>query len=210
MAAAEEPLTKPPTLLRRPRPPKALTLKNTACSDHTNLQKSSCTPTPHTPTSHTTHTTHTQNTRTDFIIHPIHPRGPSFFPPGKKFALRHGPGPVYLSPLCDHEPTDNVCSLGDGSYDHIMNTVVEEEDFTLSDFQMASNDILQRRVLSQQEARILSRQNYLKLTSWFTMNVPTQGSLHTVNLDPDLISPQERKPCHQSLLGTVSVSVFIF
>lgn len=216
--AADGPLTKPPppTLLRRPRPPKALTTPlalKTPTSDKPSLHKSTCSCSHQSTTSPSTQNT---NTKTDFTIHPLHPKGPHFFPPGKKFVVRHGV-PVFLPPLYTSTAASNGADSAPESVQredtnhHFMANEMKDEwddegDFTLSDFQVTAIAPPQRRIFSQQKTRIISRQNYLKLTSWFAVNVPSQASVHTVDMEPAatglLVSPCGRKPIHQSLLGT--------
>lgn len=200
--ATEVPLTKP-TLLRRPRPPKALTTTLKTTSDKTSLQKLPCSYTVPNSTQNT-------STKSDFAIHSIYPRGPSFFPPGKKFVLHHGVGAIHLPPLYDSNGTEDTCTESalredsDDQYTHCVTNEVEAEedgDFTLSDFQVSVTATAQHRVLSKHEAKILSRQNYLKLTSWFAVNIPSQESINTMELEPDVVSPREHKPAHQLLLG---------
>lgn len=106
-------------------------------------------------------------------------------------------GGDYLPPLYDNE---SKSIIGDENYNDSMNfePLDSSDDFTLADFQMVAS---QQRIISPNVAKVISRQNYLKLTGWFAVNVPTQKSLNTTELDAALESPQERKPRHQVLLG---------
>ncbi len=119
----------------------------------------------------------------------------------------HGAGPVYLPPLYNNEEIYNKSVIGNENNNDSMNFehLDSLDNFTLAEFQMVAP---QRRVLSPiNSAKVISRQNYLKLTGWFAVNVPTQESLNTVELEAALQSPQERKPRHQVLLGELGMCV---
>ena len=94
-----------------------------------------------------------------FTIHTLYPRGPPFLPPGKILKSTH------LSPPSIY--TDDVMSKSCG----------EEEGFTLNDFQLVA-ETSHRAVPSELQGAVISRENYLKLTSWFAVNVPKQESLN--------------------------------
>ena len=197
-----------PPLLRRPRPPKALTAPPPKANDHHRPSPRKSLHGHYTDsTTLSTHCTHDVHTKTNFSIHPLYPKGPSFFPPGKKMVACHGAGPVYLPPLYNNEEIYNKSVIGNENNNDSMNFehLDSLDNFTLAEFQMVAP---QRRVLSPiNSAKVISRQNYLKLTGWFAVNVPTQESLNTVELEAALESPQERKPRHQVLLGELGMCV---
>ena len=156
-------------LLRRPRPPSQVFQgpENTSSSSsgrkasspqRGDPQKSVCTP--H-PTPYSCATTADKSTllpqgrayRT-YYVHPLFPRGPSFFPPGR--VLRQC-GPV--------EESESQSA----------------EEFTLDEFQFAA-ETSHPVLLNRLQGSVISRQNYLKLTGWFAANVPQQESINTVEL----------------------------
>lgn len=111
------------------------------------------------------------------MIHTPEPKGPQFFPPGKVF----------------HANTDNFLPdeihLGD-----------PEHSFTLNDFQIPPVPSRPPIHVSQ---GMISQQNYLKLTSWFSKNVPKQENLNTLDLEVDHQVPLGRVPRGQILIGKI-------
>ena len=194
-------------------------------------------PTPFTPHRHPSHPhTHTQHTSkhlaestltenevstdtpttaaNDFIIHPLFPRGPPFFSPGNMLSLECG---------C---PPDPWWRAG-GNLGVFAPSVppAEECQFTLNDFLLDEEEAKTYLVPTKLQGSMISRQNYLKLTSWFATHVPQQDTLNTVALTGmcwqmthalrlhvhvhvclfllvvDRQAPEGRKPQHQILLG---------
>lgn len=133
-------------------------------------------------------------------IHPLHPRGPPFMPPGR--IMRSGYCYYEGVPVHDYKPPE----------------------FTLNDFLKVSND--PSIMVSGPGNPVISRENYLKMTSWFATHIPKQAHLNTVNIKgkPHTIVTlcayvcmyvsimlyavedmglQDRKPQQQILIGTV-------
>ena len=176
-------------LLRRPRPPKPPLVSTTSRRAASSRQYGSkapqgtsaektmrgwsstyAHPTPVTPyTQYTStigssdHYEDTCDSGSTFTIHTLYPRGPPFLPPGKILKSTH------LSPPSIY--TDDVMSKSCG----------EEEGFTLNDFQLVA-ETSHRAVPSELQGAVISRENYLKLTSWFAVNVPKQESLNTTSI----------------------------
>lgn len=117
-----------------------------------------------------------QDMKEESIVCPLYPRGPGFFPPGR--------------PL--HIMENNVDNLPDEI--HLDNKA--GCDFTFNDFQLTPKN----RLLQQSKGTI-SRQNYLKLTSWFSRHVPVQENLRSVVLETTCQHPPCRVPKQQILLG---------
>ena len=114
-----------------------------------------------------------------FHIHPLHPKGPPFLPPGRILKTNL---PVPLPPLPPHpgrgsneEPPDHYSLPQD------------QPQFTLNDFLRKANNI-SRAVPSKLRHAFISRENYLKMTSWFSTNIPSQGQLNTVDIEGGLIN----------------------
>lgn len=179
-------------LLRRPRPPKqALKLPSPSDgvtfdipSPHSATPKSIMVRYQSLPTHHDIYRTDIEemvHERSKFIIHSPHPKGPEFFPPGRTL---HAPTQISMDPF-DILP-DVILLPG------------PEHTFTLDNFRIqveADHPPLQ---ISQ---GMISRQNYLKLTSWFTTNVPTQENMNTLDLEVDYQAPTGRVPRGQILVG---------
>lgn len=86
-------------------------------------------------------------------IHPLYPKGPPPLPMGK--IIRHS---------------------------NITQSLPPPQSFTLTDFLVSLQEADQRPVISTNSI-ILSRDNYLKMTSWFATNIPTQSIIHTKNIE---------------------------
>ena len=224
------------SLLRRPRPPKTLNTapqpsSNRSDDSNTSPQKSSgdrrSAVSPYSTGSHHIDT----HTKTDFPIHSLYPRGPSFFPRGRKIVGNHAIPfsqdnvaiEVRIPQTMD---TDTSTETVNAHPIETTNTIItspelmdydayekmsepdyylEDDDFTLHDFQLSAEVSPRRRC--ENEGKVISRQNYLKLTGWFATNVPTQENLNTVNLVVGVQPPDERKPRRQALLGKVHYCV---
>lgn len=116
------------------------------------------------------------------IIHTQLPKGPEFFPPGKVIHAN-----TDSSNLMDFLPDE--IHLGD-----------PEHDFTLNDFQIPPAPSRPAIHVSQ---GMISQQNYLKLTSWFSKNVPKQENLNTFELEVDHQVPLGRVPRGHIIIGKV-------
>ena len=193
-------------LLRRPRPPKALTnpaqpsnrgdgsTKNRISPQKSSKSKQSS---PLFLESFQPSDIHT-NAKTDFPIYPLYPKGPDFFPPGKKLVSHLGD---FQMPLFEDSPSpESFCGPENDPLDSDCYPESDDE-LTLANFQMSAGVSPQCRLLYEKGAKVISRENYLKLTGWFAVNVPTQQNINTVDLDVGLQSPEERKPRHQALIG---------
>ena len=176
-------------LLRRPRPPKqAKTIplvSNTSMKTTpkrgtgTGLSENNAFahPTPlstvMTPYTQYTYTAEYTDTSDDsgstFTIYPLYPRGPSFLPPGKVLRGAHVPG------------AGSRVVLDDG-FEPQSELQTDQEEFTLKDFQLSA-ETLHPVMPSKLQGAMISRQNYLKLTSWFAANLPKQEAVNTVNLE---------------------------
>ena len=146
-------------LLRRPRPPKQTKTKlsnSNASSETTSKSEYGAALTAN----------HTQDC---IIVHPtpytadsdstftIYPRGTSLLPPGKVLRSNH------QTRFVEESQTEQV-------------------EFTLNDFQLSA-EALHQVMPNKLRGAVISRQNYLKLTSWFAANVPKQKAINTVNLE---------------------------
>lgn len=108
----------------------------------------------------------TSDSRSTVTIHSLYPRGPPPLPPGKILTATLPP----LSAFYDEHPETMTSELPR-----------EEGEFTLNDFQ-ASSGAGHRVEASRLQGAMVSRQNYLKLTSWFATHVPKQEVLNTVSI----------------------------
>lgn len=178
-------------LLRRPRPPKQTKTKlsnSNASSETTSKSEYSAALTAN----------HTQDC---IIVHPtpytadsdstfaIYPRGTSLLPPGKVLRSNH------QTRFVEESQTEQV-------------------EFTLNDFQLSA-EALHQVMPNKLRGAVISRQNYLKLTSWFAANVPKQKAINTVNLEGKCIHPfMQTIPsffCLPSTVGFVELCVsFLF
>ena len=118
----------------------------------------------------------------DFVIHPLYPRGPKFFPPGN---VLHN---VIPSQVPDQTMPDEI---------HLPCSTKEKDQFMLNTF-LIPFKVRPSFKISQGS---ISRQNYLKLTSWFSHHFPRQEKLNLTLLEVDLQAPPSRVPKQQALLG---------
>ena len=92
------------------------------------------------------------------LVHPLYPRGPDLLPPGR-----------VIKGISRPPPSDR--RYRDGDMDM----------FTLDDdFQLAPETLLEWK---QSGYKAISRENYLKITSWFAANAPKQEFINTVNVE---------------------------
>ena len=97
-------------------------------------------------------------------IYPLVPKGPPPLPPGKILSQRT----EYLSLLASwSELEDN----------NISNSPPE---FTFNDFLLSSSDQIK---MPKTNRAMISRENYLKLTSWLATHKPTQATMSTWEAD---------------------------
>ncbi len=101
---------------------------------------------------------HRKEEEETITIHPLLPKGPPPLPPGKILSQRMD----YLSLLAWPELEET--------------TVNPPPEFTFNDFLRSPSN--QTKLLKTNRATI-SRENYLKLTSWFATQKPTQTELST-------------------------------
>ncbi len=179
-------------LLRKPRPPKLdlyLPSSSGQLSNSTTIQagkSKSLTSPPEQGKLHNKNKIHDAETilnnhsnRNDFVINPLYPKGPAFFPPGKKlcgdiFPPFELPDEIHLS---HHEPV---------------------HDFTLQTFQLLPMEEINKIHIGK---GVISKQSYQKLTSWFAKNVPKQQSLNMLDLEVRHSAPPSRVPRKQILIG---------
>lgn len=119
----------------------------------------------------------------DFVIHPLFPRGPNFFPPGNVLHASFIP-----SQLLDQALPDEI---------HLPCSCKDKDQFMLNTFLVP----VKVRPPFKISPGSISRQNYLKLTSWFSHHVPKQERLNLTPLEVDLQAPPSRVPKQQALLG---------
>ena len=118
--------------------------------------------------------------KTDFIIHPLDPKGPDFFSPGRVIVSK-------ISPPVDNEAIPNEIHLSKSKHT-----------FDFNDLMLSLEDARNRYDISK---GTISRQNYLKLTSWFAKNVPKQESINPLDLKLDHKAHPGRVPREQALIG---------
>ena len=160
-------------LLRRPRPPKAI--KKSAPQQVPSLKhflNSSAATTP------------LDSERSHISMYGLYPRGPDFFPPGKKL---HASIPLYRDEM--------ECVP-----DEIHLATPRQAFFTLNDFLVAAEEMENKMPISKSKGMI-SRQNYIKLTSWFSKNVTKQKNPNTCELEIHHQAPLNRVPRKQVLIG---------
>lgn len=158
-------------LLRRPRPPSEKYLKSIPqCPIRHEPTLSSLTR-PH-PLSHpitadsqlhppgNTPNYVTPSSRGQFHIYPLQPKGPPALPPGK----------VLSNPFIIQHPANMTTSTK----------------FVFNDFLQSHDQSCDRLIKSKLNSAMISRENYLKMTSWFASHTPQQITLNTVNLQGSL------------------------
>lgn len=171
-------------LLRRPRPPKTKLVKKESSDTTVSRSRvqtgasSSMREGQHWGASYTD----TNNSGSYFTIYPLYPRGPPFLPPGR---ILKG---VYPSGLYKFE-------------DEVALYPEDQVEFALNDFQPNPPEAHYRIVPSGLQGAVISRQNYLKLTSWFAANVPRQESLNTVNIAGECVLESD-KSVHGAVIHT--------
>lgn len=121
----------------------------------------------------------------DFVIHPLYPRGPEFFPPGS--ALHASTAPT-ISQLLDQVLPNEI---------HLPCTTKEKDQFMLNSFLIP----VKIRPPVKIYPGSISHQNYQKLTSWFSRHFPRQDKLNQAKLEVGLQPPPSRVPKQQVLLG---------
>jgi hypothetical protein len=79
---------------------------------------------------------------------------------------------------------------------------VDDNEFAplFSDVDEAEEAALYEPPRTRLKEKVLSRQNYLKLTGWFATHFPRQDTLNTMIITVDHSVPNGRKPHHQMLL----------
>lgn len=154
-------------LLRRPRPPKQantkLSYSNVSSGTTSKSEDGTVLTASRTHDCTFVHPTPYTTDAFNDSMFTTYPRGTSLLPPGKV--------------LRDNRQT--------GFIEESQTTQVE---FTLNDFQLSS-ETLHQVMPNKLRGAVISRQNYLKLTSWFAANVPKQKTLNTVNLEGEYIHP---------------------
>ena len=102
-----------------------------------------------------------------FVIHPLHPKGPPFLPPGRVLTQ----APVFTP--------EELLEL-EGQWAN--NWPRKCNQFTFNDFLLAANRRREAVVSSRLKHPVISRENYLKMTGWFATHVPRQRNVHTIHL----------------------------
>ena len=159
------------SLLRRPLPPsetyklpfdEALDATNRCVSSIDKMKSSGSLQRPilnvptNTPyTSSYTHRVHHHCREID--IHPLFPKGPPLLPPGKILSQADG----YSSTFFDRDAGEDII-------------VDPPPEFTLNDFLLSAQS---NKNVSKTTQVTVSRENYLKLTSWFSTQKPTQSTI---------------------------------
>ena len=112
----------------------------------------------------------------DVIIHPLFPRGPQFFPPGKRKLKKR----LKSLPHNWWEKGEN----GDLNFHEFAphEDELENDDSVAEYSEITTEDTTLYEPPSKLRGKILSRQNYLKLTGWFATHVPQQDSLNTLDI----------------------------
>lgn len=118
--------------------------------------------------------------RNDFVIHPLFPRGPPYFPPGKMLTVEYECPPLQWWGAGGEGYSEEIfpSEVGRG--------VAEEQQFTLNDFLLDVEEARLHLVSTRLQASMISRQNYLKLTSWFAKHVPQQVKMKTVDITGEM------------------------
>lgn len=154
-------------LLRRPRPPKQANIKlsysNVSSGTTSKSEDGTVLTASHTHDCTFVHPTPYATDAFNDSRFTIYPRGTSLLPPGKVLRGNH------QTRFIEESQTTQV-------------------EFTLNDFQLSS-ETLHQVMPNKLRGAVISRQNYLKLTSWFAANVPKQKTLNTVNLEGEYIHP---------------------
>lgn len=117
----------------------------------------------------------------DIIIHPLYPRGPKFFPPGRRTRLKK------------HKPLPQNWWEGEDLNFHVISPHQNElcnDDFMVKYTELDAEETALYEAPIKLRGNTVSRQNYLKLTSWFATHVPQQDSLNTLDLSGT---------CHQTI-----------
>ena len=97
----------------------------------------------------------------DFYIYPLLPKGPAPLPVGK----------VIRTPIIDPASIDNKPVDG----------------FTFNDFLVSNEAVGSSTGRLIKSCPMVSRENYLKMTSWFANNSPQQTDLHISELQSNII-----------------------
>lgn len=104
------------------------------------------------------------------------PRGPQFFPPGKMLLTKH------------RRPPRNRWERGKGGDLNFGEFVPTEQEtnnfceFVLRDSELDAEERAMYEAPTKLHGKSISRQNYLKLTSWFAMHIPQQATLNTLDI----------------------------
>jgi hypothetical protein len=114
----------------------------------------------------------------DIHIYPLHPKGRAPLPMGK-----------FL-----HAPVINASN----------SNVINPNEFTFNDF-LLPNGLASKRELISSAQIVISRENYVKMTSWFALNPPRNASLNLVNLEMDQLTAESRTPYHLMILEFQSI-----
>ena len=163
-------------LLRKPKPPKPIV--NEAKSD---VKKS--------------HALSSQEDREyrgdvrvndELKVHPIHPRGPPQFPPGRVLKRTDPFAGLTFSGILENL-SRNINMRQSEVSNELSQVFAELEEDQWTD--VPPQQIVMPSIL---KSSIISTQNYKKLTSWFSVHVPKQEYLHKINIsstwsDPEVI-----------------------
>ena len=122
----------------------------------------------------------------DLKVYPIHPRGPPQFPPGRVLKRTDPFAGLTFSGILENlsRHIDMRQSEVSDEFSQVFAELEEDQWTDVPPQQIVMPSIL--------KSSIISKQNYLKLTSWFSVHVPKQEYLHEINIsstwsDPEVI-----------------------
>ena len=159
-------------MLRRPKPPKLTDIKQESFEK----AKAAKTNRPG-PKANQESVTYQGDVRVDkeLKIYPLHPKGPPAFSPGK---VIKGTCPFLGATFMDFLENFPGKEKPFQAHDDLTTALSELEETPVGESDSTQYIVMPNMLKSA----VLSRQNYLKLTSWFVTQVPRQDTLHTVNV----------------------------
>lgn len=180
-------------LLRKPRPPKRtmkLQLERGPSTEYLGCEDETLIPSRQKQRWNTAEASWNDTNRSgrkQFEVHPLHPKGPPFLRP----MLRSNLAPPIPHILTQTLP-DEILFLS-------AKEISKKDKFILNSFLIPTKLQPPPKIKSG----CVSRQNYQKLTSWFTCNVPSQEEVNSTVLELDVLAPPTRVPKLQVLVGKV-------
>ena len=159
-------------MLRRPKPPKLTDIKQESFEKAKAAQTNRAG-----PKANQESVTYQGDVRVDkeLQIYPLHPKGPPAFPPGK---VIKGTCPFLGATFMDFLENFPGKEKPFQAHDDLTTALSELEETPVGESDSTQYIVMPNKLKSA----VLSRQNYLKLTSWFVTQVPRQDTLHTVNV----------------------------